>query len=79
MTGESGAPRQNFPTGALTPDPAEPEPRSVIYPQPCGAVLGEMMSQSLVERYKAQIAGTLSCYDRMVVTGTLLLSHHGRT
>lgn len=29
------------------------------------------MSQPLVERYKAQIAGTLSCYDRMVVTGTL--------
>jgi len=30
-----------------------------------------MMSQSLVERYAAQIAGTLSCYDRVVVTGTL--------
>ena len=29
------------------------------------------MSQPLVERYQPQIAGTLSCYDRVVVTGTL--------
>jgi len=33
--------------------------------------MGDTMSQPLVERYKAQIAGTLSCYDRVVVTGTL--------
>jgi hypothetical protein len=25
----------------------------------------------LTERYAAQIAGVLSCYDRMVITGTL--------
>jgi hypothetical protein len=29
------------------------------------------MSQSLVERYREQIAGVLSCYDRVVITGTL--------
>ena len=29
------------------------------------------MSQSLVERYNDRIAGILSCYDRIVITGTL--------
>ena len=29
------------------------------------------MSQSLTERYEARIAGTLSCYDRVMITGTL--------
>jgi hypothetical protein len=29
------------------------------------------MSQSLVERYNEQIAGVLSCFDRVVITGTL--------
>jgi hypothetical protein len=29
------------------------------------------MIQSLIERYKAQIAGVLSCYDRVVIAGTL--------
>ena len=29
------------------------------------------MSQSLTERYDDRIAGVLSCYDRVVVTGTL--------
>lgn len=29
------------------------------------------MDQSLMDRYAGQIAGTLSCYDRVVVTGTL--------
>jgi len=29
------------------------------------------MTQSLVERYSEQIAGVLSCYDRVVITGTL--------
>src|SRR6185312_13764725 len=29
------------------------------------------MNQALVDRYQAQIAGVLSCYDRVVVTGTL--------
>jgi hypothetical protein len=29
------------------------------------------MSQSLTERYDDRIAGLLSCYDRLVITGTL--------
>ncbi len=29
------------------------------------------MSQSLVDRYDDRIAGMLSCYDRIVITGTL--------
>ena len=29
------------------------------------------MSQSLTERYDDRIAGILSCYDRLVITGTL--------
>ena len=29
------------------------------------------MANALVERYDARIAGVLSCYDRVVVTGTL--------
>ena len=29
------------------------------------------MSQSLTERYDERIAGMLSCYDRVVITGTL--------
>jgi len=33
--------------------------------------LGDEMSQSLVERYDERIAGVLSCYDRVVITGTL--------
>ena len=32
---------------------------------------GGSMSQSLTERYDDRIAGVLSCYDRMVITGTL--------
>jgi hypothetical protein len=29
------------------------------------------MSQSLTERYDDRIAGVLSCYDSVVITGTL--------
>ena len=29
------------------------------------------MSQSLTERYADRIAGMLSCYDRLVITGML--------
>ena len=29
------------------------------------------MSQSLTERYDDRLAGMLSCYDRLVITGTL--------
>ncbi len=29
------------------------------------------MSQSLTERYGDRIAGVLSCYDRIVITGTV--------
>jgi hypothetical protein len=30
------------------------------------------MSQSLMERYDDRIAGVLSCYDRLVITGPLV-------
>ena len=33
--------------------------------------MGDGMSQSLTDRYDDRIAGVLSCYDRVVVTGTL--------
>lgn len=29
------------------------------------------MTQVLTERYQARMVGTLSCYDRIVITGTL--------
>ena len=29
------------------------------------------MTQSLTERYRERLAGVLSCYDRIVITGTL--------
>ena len=29
------------------------------------------MRQPLTERYRERLAGVLSCYDRMIVTGTL--------
>ncbi len=29
------------------------------------------MSGSLAERYDERLAGVLSCYDRLVITGTL--------
>jgi hypothetical protein len=29
------------------------------------------MTQSLIDRYDDRIAGVLSCYDRMVIIGTL--------
>ena len=29
------------------------------------------MSASLAERYEERIAGVLSCYDRVVITGTM--------
>jgi hypothetical protein len=32
---------------------------------------GDAMSQSLTDRYDDRIAGVLSCYDRVVITGTL--------
>jgi hypothetical protein len=31
---------------------------------------GDGMTQSLTERYDDRIAGVLSCYNRIVVTGT---------
>ena len=34
-------------------------------------MLGGSMSQSLMERYDDRIAGVVSCYDRLVITGTL--------
>jgi hypothetical protein len=29
------------------------------------------MTQSLTQRYDGRIAGVLSCYDRVVITGTV--------
>src|SRR6202795_2792530 len=40
-------------------------PRGEFHLVGCG------MSQSLTERYDDRIAGVLSCYDRVVITGTL--------
>jgi hypothetical protein len=34
-------------------------------------LVGCGISQSLTERYEDRIAGVLSCYDRMVITGTV--------
>src|ERR1019366_9108460 len=54
------------------PAPAKPEPRNVLRSPPTECrVMGDTMSQPLVERYQPQIAGTLSCYDRVVIAGTL--------
>jgi hypothetical protein len=33
--------------------------------------MGDGMAQSLTERYDERIAGILSCYDRVVITGTV--------
>ena len=38
---------------------------------PGGKAVESQMTGSLVERYGDRIAGVLSCYDRVVVTGTL--------
>jgi hypothetical protein len=35
----------------------------------CGG--GTALSEALTERYAERIAGVLSCYDRLVITGTL--------
>src|ERR1700675_1774501 len=40
-------------------------PRGEFHLVGCG------MSQSLTERYDDRIAGVLSCYDRVVITGTV--------
>jgi hypothetical protein len=34
-------------------------------------LVGDAMAQSLTERYDDRIAGVLSCYDRVVITGTV--------
>ena len=33
--------------------------------------MGDGMAQSLTERYDERITGILSCYDRVVITGTV--------
>jgi hypothetical protein len=33
--------------------------------------MGDGMAQSLTERYDDRIRGILSCYDRVVITGTV--------
>jgi AraC-like DNA-binding protein len=56
---------------ALLPNPAEPEQkRGVACPAAATAAEGAM-SSALLERYDDRIAGVLSCYDRVVITGTL--------
>jgi len=59
-------------SGSHNPKPDKPEPISPLY-APCGECRrgGWGMSQSLTERYEDRIAGVLSCYDRMVITGTV--------
>jgi hypothetical protein len=52
------------------PKSAEPEPKSLMKPA-LRIAAGGSMSQSLTERYDDRIAGVLSCYDRLVITGTL--------
>ena len=62
------------------PEPAEPEPKSVVEPSlRQSALRGAFMSQSLTERYEARIAGVLSCYDRVMITGTLRRSATSHT
>jgi hypothetical protein len=34
-------------------------------------LLGDATAQSLTERYDDRIAGVVSCYDRVVITGTV--------
>jgi hypothetical protein len=34
-------------------------------------LVGDAMAQSLTDRYDDRIAGVLSCYDRVVITGTV--------
>ena len=57
----------------MLPKPAEPEPIGLVRaPAPgVSSGVGDGMSQSLTERYDDRIAGGLSCYDRVVITGTL--------
>ena len=59
--------RKYLPTN---PKPAEPEPRRE-YPALVIRGLEGAMASQLEERYDERIAGVLSCYDRVVVTGTL--------
>ena len=55
----------------MRPKPAEPEPIGSGVASAAALSPGGSMSQSLTERYGERIAGILSCYDRLVVTGTL--------
>jgi hypothetical protein len=38
---------------------------------PENVIEGACVAQSLTERYDGRIAGVLSCYDRVVITGTI--------
>src|SRR5713226_8010603 len=56
---------------AAAPKPAEPEPKEGIASSAGAKAVESQMTGSLTERYDDRIAGVLSCYDRVVVTGTL--------
>src|SRR5579862_9471731 len=61
----------------LTPNLAKPEPKrcSLRVAQPAYVVLSPVevvrVAVALLARYARQIVGVLSCFDRIVVTGTL--------
>ena len=53
-----------------TPNPAKPEPNRIRSTHQTSAV-GGRLRRLLSERYRERLAGVLSCYDRIIVTGTL--------
>src|SRR5438132_13091399 len=56
------------------PNPAEPEPNRLTTAgcyDPSEEIESRMGLQLLTERRSSQIAGVLSCYDRMLIQGTL--------
>jgi len=58
-------------TTFIRPKPAEPEPIGSGVASAAALSPGGGMSKSRTERCGERIAGILSCYDRLVVTGTL--------
>jgi hypothetical protein len=53
-----------------TPMPAKPEPKWIICRRRRGEREGRLR-QLVTERYRERLAGVLSCYDRIIITGTL--------
>ena len=52
------------------PKTAKPEPNKLNRRRRRGEQEGRLR-QPLTERYRGRLAGVLSCYDRIIVTGTL--------